>query len=208
MEWIIKQNATLPVFQFEIARDGRSDFRRSHYIFNTNFYISVYDEVTKKVRVASKPCYVTTSASTSNPDEVIYYVNYKFTHQETKIAGDFIAQISAINSDGTIVLPLRDKITISVLESFSLDYQDYLDNYIIQRPCCPIIPVEPIIPFSCEVYLITESGLNLLTESGDYLVSEINECPPAQCEVGIVAENGDYLLTEFGEYLIEEETIC
>ena len=50
--------------------------------------------------------------------------------------------------------------------------------------------------------------LKFLTESGDYLVSEINECPPTQCEVGIVAENGDYLLTEFGEYLIEEETIC
>ena len=209
MEWIIKQNSTLPVFQFEIAREGRSDFRRSQYILNTEFYISVFDEETKRVRVASQPCYVTTSASTSNPQEIIYYVNYKFSNFETKVAGDYVAQISAINSEGTIVLPLRDKINISILESFSLDYQDYLTDYIISRPCCPVIePVSPITPVDCNVYIITEDEFNLLTESGDYLISEINECPPDNCEIAILTESGIYILSEFGQYLIEETTEC
>lgn len=136
---MIKKNATLPVFQFEIAKDGRSEFGKSNYILGTNFYISVYDDVTKKIKVASKPCYVTTSASTSNPDEIIYYVNYQFSKNETKDAGDYVAQISAINSQGTIVLPLKDKISISILESFSLDFQDYQNGYVIQKPCCPHI---------------------------------------------------------------------
>ena len=206
MEWIIKQNATLPIFQFEIARDGRSDFRKSHHIYSTDFYISVYDELTKKIIVASKPCYVTTSASTSNPDEVVYYVNYQFTNKETKKPGDFVAQISAINSEGTIVLPLKDKISVSVLESFSLDYQDYSNNYIIDRPCCPVIP--PVNPIDCELYLITESGFDLLTESGDYLTTEYNYCPPTDCDIAIISESGDYLVTELGVYLIEETSIC
>lgn len=168
MEWIIKKNATLPVFQFEIARDGRSDFRKSDYILGTNFYISVYDDVTKKIKVASKPCYVTTSASTSNPDEIIYYVNYQFSKNETKKIGNYVAQISAINSQGTIVLPLKDKINISILESFSLDFQDYQNAYVIERPCCPSLP--------CEVFIVDESGFDLITENDEYIITETSNC--------------------------------
>lgn len=170
MEWIIKQNATLPIFQFEIARDGRSDFRKSQTILNTNFYISVYDETSKKIRVASQPCYITTSASTSNPDELIYYVNYQFTNKETKVFGNYVAQISAINEEGTIVLPLNDKINISILESFSLDYQNYSNNYIIERPCCVAANITSV---ESEIFILSENGQYLITENGEYLIEEI-----------------------------------
>lgn len=169
MEWIIKQNATLPIFQFEIAKDGRGDFRRSQTIQNTSFYISVYDEVTKKIRVASRPCYITTSASTSNPDEIIYYVNYQFTNKETKVPGNYVAQISAINSEGTIVLPMNDKINVSVLESFSLDYQNYSSNYIIERPCCVATNTSSV---ESEIYILTETGVFLISENGEYIIEE------------------------------------
>ena len=66
MEWIIKKNATLPIFQIEIAKDGRSDFGKNQDLLNSSFYISLYDETTKKLKVSSKPCYITYSSSTVN----------------------------------------------------------------------------------------------------------------------------------------------
>ena len=136
MEWIIKKNATLPIFQIEIAKDGRSDFGRNQDLLNTTFYISLYDEVSKKFKVTSKPCYVTYSSSTVNSEEIVYFLNYQFTNRETNLSGRYSVQISAQNTDGVIVLPLKEKVYVSVLESFSLDYTPYSNNYIIDRPCC------------------------------------------------------------------------
>ena len=136
MEWIIKKNATLPLFQIEIAKDGRSDFGRNQDLLNTTFYISLYDEVSKKFKVTSKPCYVTYSSSTVNSEEIVYFLNYQFTNRETNLSGRYSVQISAQDTNGVIVLPLKEKVYVSVLESFSLDYTPYSNNYIIDRPCC------------------------------------------------------------------------
>lgn len=136
MEWIIKKNATLPIFQIEIAKDGRSDFARNQDLVNTTFYISLYDEVSKKFKVTSKPCYVTYSSSTVNSEEIVYFLNYQFTNRETNLSGRYSVQISAQDTDGVIVLPLKEKVYVSILESFSLDYIPYSNNYIIDRPCC------------------------------------------------------------------------
>ena len=46
-------------------------------ISGNTILISVYDEVNKKYIVASKECYITTSASTVNPLDITYYVNYQ-----------------------------------------------------------------------------------------------------------------------------------
>lgn len=238
MEWIIKKNATLPIFQIEIAKDGRSDFGRNQDLLNTTFYISLYDEVTKKFKVSSKPCYVTYSSSTLNSEETIYYLNYKFTNRETSLIGRYSVQISAQDTSGVIVLPLRKKIYVSVLESFSLDYQSYLNNYVIDRPCCDNSYTPEIVgcdidlvteigfdlitesgllitpemdscpPLPCDIAFINESGFDLVSEHNEYLINEINNCPPSECDISVTNESGSYLFSEYGEYLIEEETIC
>ncbi len=115
---------------------GRSDFGRNQDLLNTTFYISLYDEVSKKFKVTSKPCYVTYSSSTVNSEEIVYFLNYQFTNRETNLSGRYSVQISAQDTDGVIVLPLKEKVYVSVLESFSLDYTPYSNNYIIDRPCC------------------------------------------------------------------------
>ena len=147
MEWFIKKNSTLPVFQIEISKDGRSDFGLNENISGNTILISVYDEVKERYIVASKECYVTKSASTINPWETVYYVNYQFTSRETKTQGKFLVQFSKVSSQGTIIIPLREKLYVSVLNSFSLDSYSYpSDNqYIIARPCCnaPELPATP-----------------------------------------------------------------
>jgi hypothetical protein len=147
MEWFIKKNSTLPVFQIEISKDGRSDFGLNENISGNTILISVYDEVKKKYIVASKECYITTSASTVNPLDITYYVNYQFTSRETKNEGKFLVQFLKQSSQGTVIIPLPEKLYISVLSSFSLDSYSYPSNnpYIIDRPCCnaPALPPTP-----------------------------------------------------------------
>ena len=79
MEWFIKKNSTLPIFQIEISKNGRSDFGLNENISGNTILISVYDEVKNKYIVTSKECYITTSASTVNSLDITYYVNYQFT---------------------------------------------------------------------------------------------------------------------------------
>jgi hypothetical protein len=206
MEWIIKKNATLPIFQIEIAKDGRSDFGRNQDLLNSSFYISLYDEITKKFKVSSKPCYITYSSSTVNSEETFYYLNYNLTNRETNSIGRYLVQISIQDSTGTIVLPLKEKIYISVLESFSLDYQTYFSNYVIERPCCNNEYTPDV--FTCLIDIVTEIGFDLITEDGLFITSELNSCPPLACEIALINESGFDLVSEYGEYLIEEETIC
>lgn len=206
MEWIIKKNATLPIFQIEIAKDGRSDFGRNQDLLNSSFYISLYDEITKKFKVSSKPCYITYSSSTVNSEETFYYLNYNLTNRETNSIGRYLVQISIQDSTGTIVLPLKEKIYISVLESFSLDYQSYLNNYVIERPCCNNQYTPEIVV--CDIDIVTEIGFDLITEDGLFITSELNSCPPLDCEIALIDESGLELVSEYDEYLVEETNNC
>ena len=206
MEWIIKKNATLPIFQIEIAKDGRSDFGRNQDLLNSSFYISLYDEITKKFKVSSKPCYITYSSSTVNSEETFYYLNYNLTNRETNSIGKYLVQISIQDSTGTIVLPLKEKIYISVLESFSLDYQTYFSNYVIERPCCNNQYTPEIVV--CDIDIVTEIGFDLITEDGLFITSELNSCPPLDCEIALIDESGLELVSEYDEYLVEETNNC
>ena len=190
MEWIIKKNATLPIFQIEIAKDGRSDFGRNQDLLNSSFYISLYDEITKKFKVSSKPCYITYSSSTVNSEETFYYLNYNLTNRETNSIGKYLVQISIQDSTGTIVLPLKEKIYISVLESFSLDNQ-YTPEIVV-----------------CDIDIVTEIGFDLITEDGLFITSELNSCPPLDCEIALIDESGLELVSEYDEYLVEETNNC
>ncbi len=113
-----------------------------------------------------------------------------------------MVQISIQDSTGTIVLPLKEKIYISVLESFSLDYQSYLNNYIVERPCCNNQYTPEV--FTCLIDIVSEIGFDLITEDGVLLVDEIDNCPPSPFDIGITTENGINLITEYGVYLIDE----
>jgi hypothetical protein len=147
MEWFIKKNSTLPIFQIEISKNGRSDFGLNENISGNTILISVYDEIKNKYIVVSKECYITTSASTVNPLDITYYVNYQFTSKETKNEGKFLVQFLKQSSQGIVIIPLPEKIYVSVLSSFSLNSYSYPTNnpYIIDRPCCnaPALPATP-----------------------------------------------------------------
>jgi hypothetical protein len=136
MEWFIKKNSTLPVFQVEISQNGRSDFDRVENLSGVTASISLYDDTNDLYRVTSKECYITTSASTTNSDDIIYYLNYQFTNREVSKEGRFKVQINLSDSNGDLVLPLKESIFVNIIDSFSQDYTSYNNDYVIVRPCC------------------------------------------------------------------------
>jgi hypothetical protein len=136
MEFYIKKNSTLPIFQVEVFKNGRSDYDNNENLLDYNVYISLIDTETNLTYLGSKPCYITQSASTVNPDEIIYYINYQFTHNETKNIGRYEVEFSIFDNNTKIILPLYDKLYVNCMESFSADYSEYDNNYIISSPCC------------------------------------------------------------------------
>lgn len=137
MEFYIKQNSTLPIFQVESYKDGRSDFDNNQNLSDIdNIFISLIDTETKIPYIASKQCYVTQSASTTNSDEIVYFINYQFTHNESKNIGRYEVELSINDTNGKILLPLYEKLYVNFIESFSTEYSEFENDYIIKSPCC------------------------------------------------------------------------
>lgn len=205
MDFFIKRRATLPLLRVEIDKDGRNDFHRNQNLSQiTNVYVSLIDYYTKQPKFISKPCTVVSEVTSGGTS---YYVDYQFSHFETEEETKYELQFSLINSSGNaIILPLKQKIYASVVESFSLDNYLFENNYIVDRPCCPS-PDSNNPAATCQIYLSSEDGFFLLTENDVIIGIEPDDCLPG-CAVVMDSENGEMFLTEEGYYLIYEPSIC
>jgi len=86
MEFFIRKNATLPVLEINLLKDGRLDY---------NY---------KKTNLTG----ATITLSMVNVDTGFY----KITN------GVCVCEINVTTDQGTVILPLRDKIFVTVLDSF------------------------------------------------------------------------------------------
>ncbi len=74
-----------------------------------------------------------------------YYIYYQFTNKDTRKVGRYEGQFLLRNSDGVLILPIRDKLYINIQESFIADDLPYDSCYVSEFPCCvgpkPPLPV-------------------------------------------------------------------
>jgi len=135
MDFFIKRRATLPILRVEVNKDGRNDFHHNQNLSDiSNVYVSFIDYYTKQPKYISRPCTVTSEVTSGGTS---YYVNYQFSHFETEEESKYEVQFSIINNNGgVIILPLKQKIFVNVVESFSIDGFDFSNNYIVDYPCC------------------------------------------------------------------------
>lgn len=111
MEFNIKQKATLPYLEVNLIKDGRTDFNYvKTNLSASTIYFYMKDIETGTYKVAKGLC------NYSNEDNSIYY---QFTKRNTLNIGRFEGEFKIFTSQGEITLPLRDKIFINVLSSFS-----------------------------------------------------------------------------------------
>lgn len=145
MEFFIKKNATLPLLKMQVVKDGRTDYNNMmDLIEESAIFFSMVDADTGIPRISTRPAgFVNKILLDPNADPE-YYVYYQFSSFDTRKVGRYEGQFLLRNDQGTLILPLRDRLFINIQESFIADGLDYDGNcYVIDFPCCNTNPKPP-----------------------------------------------------------------
>ena len=145
MEFNIKKNATLPVIKMSVVKDGRSDYNSfMNFIEESAIFFSMVDTETGVPKITSRPAGFVKKDLMDPNAPVEYYVYYQFTSKDTKKIGRYEGQFLFRNDQGTLILPIRDKLYINIQESFIADDLPYESCYVSEFPCCVSTPVVPV----------------------------------------------------------------
>lgn len=137
MEFFIKKNATLPLLKLQVVKDGRSDYNRfMELIEESSIFFSMVDVETGIPKITTKPAGFVEKVQLDPNAETEYYIYYQFASFDTNREGRYEAQFLFRNSEGTLVLPIREKLFINVQESFIADDLQYDGCYVLEYPCC------------------------------------------------------------------------
>ena len=141
MEFFIKKNATLPLLKIQVVKDGRSDFNRMMSLIEESaIFFSMVDIETGIPKIVTRPAgFVSKKLLEPNADPE-YYVYYQFQNKDTNKVGRYEGQFLLRNSDGVLILPIREKLFINVQESYIADDLPYDSCYISEFPCCVDVP--------------------------------------------------------------------
>jgi hypothetical protein len=206
MDFFIKKNATLPLLKMQVVKDGRSDYNNMmDFIEESAIFFSMVNTETGIPKISTRPCgFVQKILIEPNADPE-YYVYYQFTPRDTNRPGRYEGQFLFRNDQGTLLLPIREKLYINVQESFIADDMPYESCYVIEFPCCigpgPLPPSisptptptpEPTLPVPTETPTITSTPspstgpsptptptptVGPITLKTIYMTFNVKECP-------------------------------
>jgi len=109
MEFFIRKNATLPIIEVDIIKDGKLDYNyQKTQLSASTIYFSMKDVETGFYRITNGLCTFDTET---------YSVYYQFTKKNTRATGRFEGEFKITTSQGTVVLPLRDSLYVTILDS-------------------------------------------------------------------------------------------
>jgi hypothetical protein len=143
MNFYIKKNSTLPVIKLEVVKNGRNDYNNfMDMIEVSSIFFSMVDVETGIPKITSRPGGFVEKTSIDPNAEPEYYIYYQFTSKDTNRVGRYEGEFMLRNSDGVLILPIREKLNINVQESFIADDLVYDSCYVSEFPCC----VNPLVP--------------------------------------------------------------
>jgi hypothetical protein len=144
MEFFIKKNVTLPVLKLQVVKDGRSDYNRMmDLIEESSIFFSMVDIETGIPKLVTRPAGFVNKVMLDPNAEPEYYVYYQFSNKDTNRVGRYEGQFLFITSEGNLILPIREKLYITVQDSFISDDLKYESCYVSEFPCC--VPSNPVI---------------------------------------------------------------
>jgi hypothetical protein len=142
MEFFIKKGATLPLLKLSVTKDGRSDYNNMmDLIEESSIFFSMVDVETGIPRISTRPAGFVNKILLDTNAEPEYYVYYQFSNFDTRKVGRYEGQFLFVNDQGTLILPIRDKLFINIQESFIGDSLVYDNCYVSEFPCCNTSPV-------------------------------------------------------------------
>jgi hypothetical protein len=125
MEFNISKNGTLPVLKMQVVDDGRGqDDSFINFIERSTIYFSMMDVETGSYKIYLDEAGFVEKTFIERNAKVEYYLYYRFPKKFTNRTGRYEGEFTLKNSDGTMVIPIREKLYINVFESYTSDEID------------------------------------------------------------------------------------
>jgi len=137
MEFYIKKNATLPVLKLQVVKDGRSDYNNfMEMIEESAIFFSMVNVETGIPKISTRPAGFVEKTQMDPNATPEYYIYYQFNSKDTNKVGRYEGQFLLRNTDGTLILPIREKLFINVQESYIAEDLLYGSPFVVDFPCC------------------------------------------------------------------------
>lgn len=119
MEFFIAQNSTLPILKMELDFNGKSSIEDFNSIIeNSSIFFSMKNVENGNPKIVNKKAGFTNKIFVEPNAKVEYYIYYKFSLFDTNKVGRYEGEFTLISDDGTLVLPIKDKLYINIVENF------------------------------------------------------------------------------------------
>ena len=119
MEFYIAQNSTLPILKMELDYNGKSSMEEFNSIIeNSSIFFSMKNVVDGNYKILNKKAGFTNKVFIEPNSKVEYYIYYKFNLRDTNKVGRYEGEFVFINDDGTLILPIKEKLYINIVENF------------------------------------------------------------------------------------------
>ena len=137
MNFYIKKNSTLPLLKLQVIKNGRTDFHAFMKSLEvSSIFFSMVDVETGIPKINSKPAGFVEKIVSEQNAEPEYYIYYQFTNRDTNKPGRYEAQFLIKSDEGNLILPIEEKLFITIQESFIADDLPYDSCYVSEYPCC------------------------------------------------------------------------
>lgn len=119
MEFFIAQNSTLPILKMELDFNGKSSIEDFNSIMeNSSIFFSMKSVENSNPKIVNKKGGFTNKVFVEPNAKVEYYLYYKFSIFDTNRVGRYEGEFTLISGDGTLILPIKDRLYINVVENF------------------------------------------------------------------------------------------
>lgn len=119
MEFFIVQNSTLPILKMELDYNGKSSVEDFNSIIeNSSIFFSMKNVGDGNPKIVNKKGGFTNKIFVEPNAKVEYYLYYKFSLFDTNKVGRYEGEFTLISDEGTLILPIKDKLYINIVENF------------------------------------------------------------------------------------------
>ena len=119
MNFYIKKGEDLPILKVEPIKDGRSDYKKfMEDLESSTILFSMVDSKSGVYKIANADAYLVAKETVEPTPIIEYYIYYQFKKRETNTPGIYKGEFLIRNENGDLILPLREELTIIVLDSF------------------------------------------------------------------------------------------
>lgn len=118
MNFFIKQNSTLPLIKLQIFKSASVSYHQfDEFLNDSTITFSLKIEDSGIYKLIDDTCNL---EIIDNGTEKEYYVLYQLSKKLTKKPLTYIGEFKISNNQGDTILPIRDKLLINVIDSFSI----------------------------------------------------------------------------------------